>query len=76
MIEFIIALVVAGIAWGLRKSWYAQSNIFNTKIEIRVAEQEVELQDDLASLSKQIKDVKESQDGTWHTLKDVVDQMK
>lgn len=76
MIELIIAITIFAILWGLRKAWYAQSNIFNERVELKVKEQEVDLQEDYLALSKAITERKEQSNGKWYDMKDIDEAMK
>jgi len=71
MIEFTIAIVIAIILWNLRTAFYNKADVFKEQVEISVATNKVNLQDDYDELIKLIQEKKQAQGGKWHYMKDI-----
>ena len=76
MLEFVIGIVILAVLWKLRKAFYGQSEVFTEQIDIKVKDQQVELQDDYSQLVTRITEKKASQGGKWYSLKDLNDLMQ
>ena len=76
MIELTAGIAIAIMLWSFRKSFYAQADSFNEKVELVVKDSKVDLQEDYEELLKRIAETKAKQNGKWHTMTDVDSAMK
>jgi len=76
MLEFAIGIVLLIVVWNIRGAWYAQTDIFKSKVDLATKDQAVDLQDDISELLARVNEKKANQDGKWFALKDIDEAMK